>query len=220
MRDIILLDDTHLYLHDAGELLSDHIVRENDYFESDLLHYMADKYPQQDVILDIGANIGNHTVHFAQYLEYSTIIAFEPVQENLELLRLNTRHYPNIVIRNEAVGAFRGKVALSLNNTNMGACEVTTDTKDANLLGRRIIEQVRVDDLLLIPRVTLMKIDVEWYEPEVLKGAQAILSEDKPLILIEDIHGDYGKLLPPEYELFQAWIAHRTYLYGVPNESS
>lgn len=200
-------------------MLSDHIARESDYFEKDILEYMADKHPQQDVILDIGANIGNHTIYFSQYLEYSTIIAFEPVQENFELLRANTRYRSGIMLRNEAVGAFRGKVALTLNNTNMGACEVTADTKDATLLGRRIVQQVRVDDLLLIPKVTLMKIDVEWYEPEVLKGAQAILQEDHPLILIEDINTEYAKLLPPEYELLQAWIAHRTYLYGVPNDS-
>lgn len=211
MREITLLDDTKMLIHD-NEMLSGAIDRDKDYFEKEILEYMADKYPQQDVILDIGANIGNHTVYFAQYLEYSAIISFEPVFENFKLLDLNTCGFPNVLIRNEAVGRFRGRVSLSLNRENMGACEVyVDDTK-----GERYVNQVRVDDLLLNRPVTLMKIDVEWYEPEVLLGAKNILETDKPLILIEDANGVYADLLPKEYELIQAWLAHKTYLYGVP----
>jgi hypothetical protein len=98
----------------------------------------------------------------------------------------------------------------------MGACEV--DPVYDSEKGHRKVQQVRVDDLLLIPRITLMKIDVEWYEPNVLKGAQNIIESDKPLILMEDAEGTYAKLLPPEYELLQAWLAHKTYLFG-PRET-
>ncbi len=215
MREVTLLDDTRLYVHNEGEAFSDAVIRDRDYFEKEVLDYMAANYPQQDIILDIGANIGNHTVYFSQYLENRTIIAFEPVKENYELLKLNTDSLPNVLIRNEAVGAFRGLVGLTVNTTNMGACEI--DATYSTEKGHRRVPQVRVDDLLLIPQVTLMKIDVEWYEPQVLKGAQNILEQDKPLVLMEDAEGVYAELLPPEYELLQAWLAHKTYLYGVPN---
>lgn len=211
MREVTLVDDTHLYLHDEGEALSDAIARDNDYFEKEILEFMADKYPQQDIILDIGANIGNHTAYFAQYLENSLIIAFEPIVENYYLLRLNVKRYPNVFVRNEAVGAYRGSIHMQVNPGNMGACEVIAGPSGIK------VPQVKVDDLLLIRRVTLMKIDVEWYEPEVLKGATAILESDKPLVLIEDAESKYAELLPPDYELLQAWLAHKTYLYGVPN---
>lgn len=215
-REITLLDDTRLFLHDSGEALSDAIARDQDYFEKEILEYMSEHHPQQDVILDIGANIGNHTAYFAQYLEYSSIIAFEPVFENYQLLKLNTS-YPNIILRNEAVGRFRGNVYIRLNTGNMGACEIEPDITKTD--GTRRVSQVRVDDLLLVRPVTLIKIDVEWYEPEVLLGAKSILETDKPLLLIEDANGVYADLLPPEYELLQPWLAHKTYLYGVPNES-
>ena len=103
MRQVTLLDDTKLYLHPEGEALSDAIARDSDYFEKEILDYMAEHYPQQDVILDIGANIGNHTVYFSQYLENSAVIAFEPVFENYSLLNYNTRNLPNVLTRNEAV---------------------------------------------------------------------------------------------------------------------
>lgn len=212
MREITLLDQTNLWVHDEGEMLSDAIVRKQDYFEKEILEYMSDRYPQQEIILDIGANIGNHTLYFSQYLENIAVIAFEPIKENFALLRRNTHPYPNVVIRNEAVGASRGKVGMTLNRTNMGACQTSTDE---NGVDYRVVPQVRIDDLLLIPRVSLMKIDVEWYEPEVLKGAQNILETDKPLLLIEDAEGVYADLLPPDYELLEAWLNHKTYLFGV-----
>ena len=211
MREVTLLDDTRLFLHD-DEMLSNAIVREQDYFEREILDLLADKYPQQDVILDIGANIGNHTSYFAQYLEYSTIIAFEPVIDNYKLLRLNSS-YPNLILRNEAVGAYRGRAWMRLNPDNMGACEVVQDKRDEE--GLVPVNQVRIDDLLLLRPVTLMKIDVEWYEPEVLKGAKDILESDKPLVLMEGAEGVYADLLPSDYELLQAWLSHKTYLFGV-----
>lgn len=206
MRTITLLDDTVLRLHDVGEALSDHIAREQDYFERDLLDYVADKHPQHEVILDIGANIGNHTAYFAQYLEYSSIIAFEPIPENYNLLRQNIR-FPNTQLRNEAVGATREPLHMYKNSGNMGASQV-----DAN--GDIKVTQIRVDDLFLIKPVTLMKIDVEWYEPQVLAGATNIIAEDRPLILIEDTEEKYMSLLDSMgYQLEVVWPQHRTYLY-------
>ena len=210
MRKVTLLDDTILYVHDEGEAFSDVIASERDYFEKEVLEYMAANHPQQDIILDIGANIGNHALYFSQYLENRAVIAFEPVAENYELLKLNTHRIPNVLIRNEAVGAFRGGVGLTVNRADMSACEVSSQYNHEK--GHRKISQVRVDDLLLIPRVTLMKIDVAGYEPEVLKGAANILEQDKPLVLMED--GVHAELLPDDYYLLQAWIAHKTYLFG------
>ena len=212
MREVILLDDTRLYLHDEGEDLSNDIALKRDYFEKEILEYLAGRYPQQEIILDIGANIGNHSVYFSQYLENVAIIAFEPVVENYKLLTLNTRNLPNIITRNEAVGAFRGQVGLQVNQGNMGACEIQKEYSVER--GDRKVQQVRVDDLFLIPRVTLIKIDVEWYEPEVLAGAKAIIADDQPLILIEDANNTYGSLMPDNYVLLYPWVAHKTYLYG------
>src|SRR5688500_13427209 len=68
-------------------------------------------------------------------------------------------------------------------------------------------------DYLMFDDVTLIKIDVEWHEPFVLRGAAATIQRNKPLILIEDAAGDYGNLLP-DYKLLKAWKDHKTYLYG------
>lgn len=207
MRLIYLLDDTPFYVHDEAEDLSEAIIRDGDYFEREILDYLSGHHPQHEIILDVGANIGNHTCYFAQYLEYYNIIAFEPVPQNYEVLRQNTLKYPNIFTRNEAVGDVRKKVKIRINERNMGACEIRED-------GELVVQQVRIDDLLVRERVTLIKIDVEWYEPQVLLGAKNIIYEDKPLILLEDSEERYfGLMVDMGYEVEVSWPKHKTYLW-------
>jgi hypothetical protein len=50
------------------------------------------------VIIDAGANIGLASVYFAARFPEARIIAIEPENSNVELLRLNTREYPNVVV--------------------------------------------------------------------------------------------------------------------------
>lgn len=206
MRQIQLGQDS-FYLHDSGEALSDHIVREQNFFEIDILNYVKEKFPKHNVILDVGANIGNHTLYFWRNLEFNKIIAFEPVPENFELLKKNVAGLADVMIRREAVGDGSVDVMMTKNWTNMGACEVSPS-------GDVAVHQIKLDDLLVDP-VTLIKIDVEWYEPFVLLGARHLIEQDRPLILIEDSKQEYGDLLPSYYKMIRAWPEHRTYLYGV-----
>lgn len=208
MRTIRLQDDTVFYLHDAGELLSDAIVRDNDYFESEILYYLADKHPQQDVILDVGANIGNHTVYFAQYLEYSKIYCFEPVLDNYNILLKNVEKLPNIETRMVAVGDKEGQVFIDINRTNMGASEITK-TENEYPIKQICLDGQDFED------VTFIKIDVEWYEPRVLMGAKHLIKKYKPIILIEDATGEgtRGILEHLGYEREVGWPEHKTYLY-------
>ena len=96
----------------------------------------------------------------------------------------------------------------------MGACEISEE--DPN--GERVYVDT-IDDISywIHPKgkITLLKIDVEWHEPQVLKGAERVLREDKPLVLIEDTDRQYEKLFPENYKLLYEWKHHNTYLYGV-----
>lgn len=207
MRTVTLKDGNVLHLHGDVDQLSNRILSDEDYFEKDILLYLEKNYPEQNVILDVGANIGNHTVFFATHFRYNKIIAFEPIPENYVLLEKNTRPFYSVSIRRVAIGDGDLSIRMRIDRENMGACEVTPE-------GDVHVEQIRLDDLFVDP-VTLIKIDVEWYEPFVLLGAKSLIEEDKPLILIEDTNQEYGDLLPNYYKLIQAWPEHRTYLYGV-----
>lgn len=187
-----------------NEDFSNHIRRETDFFESEILDFLQDYHHHQDIILDIGANIGNHSVFFANFLSYTSIICFEPILANFELLKRNMAPYENIGLVNSALGDFTGELHMSPNFDNMGAGHVDTN-------GDIIVKTTSLDRLH-IDNVSLMKIDVEEHEPEVLMGAKETIFRCHPLILIEDWHDSYAALLP-DYELEKGWPHHQTFLY-------
>jgi FkbM family methyltransferase len=193
------------------EALSDHIRATGDFFEAEILDYIRDKYPDHRTIVDIGANIGNHSVYFANFLKYEAILAFEPLAENFELLKRNLVKYEGIGAVQNAVGNYTGVAHMTKNISNMGAGEIQEN-------GEIPVPIIALDRIGL-QDVTLMKIDVEWYEPQVLEGAQDTIFKCKPLILIEDANNAYGPLLP-DYELIKAWPHHKTYLYGWKNATA
>ena len=71
--------------------------------------------------LDIGANIGNHTIFFAEI--FAKVIAFEPNPKTHSVLIINTNNLNNVVCL--MVGASSRKTTLnfSVNELNMGGLE-------------------------------------------------------------------------------------------------
>lgn len=205
-RQITIDEDVELLVHDEGEMFSDALVRDKNFYEYDILEYIRENYPVHECILDVGANIGNHSLYFDKYLDYKSVVAFEPVPDNFNLLKENTKKSYSIWCRPEAVGEFTGTVNMRINRSNMGACEV-----DPN--GSLKVHQVKLNDIF-VPQVTLIKLDTEWSEPGVLEGARDLILEDQPLILIEDVNNQYGALLPSFYRMIKGWDHHKTYLYG------
>lgn len=190
-------------LHE-NEDLSNHIRSTRDFFEPDILDYIRDNHGNHGTIVDIGANIGNHSVYFANFLRYETLICFEPIEENYRLLERNMGKYGGIGLAQSAVGNFTGITRMRINRSNMGASEIRAD-------GETEVSIIALDRVHL-HHVTLMKIDVEWHEPEVIEGAQDTIYRCKPLILLEDANFEYAKLLPG-YKIERAWPQHKTYLY-------
>lgn len=204
---MVLLRGAELKLHEFGEALSEHIRRENDYFEAEILDYIQGNFPVHGTIVDIGANIGNHSLYFARYLKYRQILAFEPVPDNYILLVSNVARYNGFYPFKFAISNQEKLIHLRPNRTNMGASEVIENPESSD------VEVIALPlDRFSLYDVTLMKIDVEWHEPQVLQGAYTTIEKNKPLILIEDSNKEYEKLLP-HYECIMAWDHHKTYLY-------
>ncbi len=132
-----------------------------------------------DTVVDIGANLGTHTVQYAKKVgPMGRVFAFEPYVPSFVCLAVNCRDLPQVELFNYALGNFRGDVSLQLpSDTNMGT--VCVDKSSAgDTMGRRL------DDLFL-PRCDFIKIDVEGFEPNVIAGALATIKRFKPVMFIE-----------------------------------
>ncbi len=135
-----------------------------------------------DVVLDIGANIGMFTIKAAQNIgENGRILAIEPEVKNIILLKENTKDLKNVFIITRAVGNTTGEedlLVFPLSGTHFIAPGVKPNT------GQKI-KRVKIDKIDNIVRefgldiINFVKIDVEGWEMQVLKGAENSLGKIK-----------------------------------------
>jgi len=105
---------------------------------------------------------------------------FSDLQENIDLNGLT-----NITVNNQACGATEGEIAISAGpDNNPGMARVGS--------GDTYVKMVTLDKAFESKKVGLIKMDVEGFEAEVLKGAIKILKRDKPVLLVEILSGAQG----------------------------
>jgi FkbM family methyltransferase len=139
------------------------------------------------IFIDVGANLGWHAVHAAQHTSVETVVAFEPDPFNVWLLDRNMTEngVENIIVSNAAVGAQSGSIRLHrYKSSNYGRHSLLADYG----YGSRMVPIVDLDSALdqlgLADRpVTVLKIDVEGYEPAVIAGATKTLERTGAVIL-------------------------------------
>lgn len=128
--------------------------------------------------LDIGANVGFMSMAMESLgLE---VIAFEPQPEIYGLLRKNIRgNCMNVALGNVVDMVKMPRISYSRNG-NYGGCGIGMKSE----LGTINVSCIRLDDLGLRPG--FVKIDVEGYELEVLRGGRETILAYKPIMYIED----------------------------------
>lgn len=153
------------------------------------------------VCLDIGANIGNHALFFAD--RFDEVLAFEPNPRTFGLLQFNAALRRNIVCFNFGLSDVEGTARLTVPTENIG---MATLHASAGLGGAAVdCELRRLDglDLLAQRRVAMIKIDVEGHELAVLRGAAALLARDRPVVVFEQTPGDIDGGTSPAIELLR-----------------
>lgn len=140
------------------------------------------------VALDIGANIGNHTVVLAKYCR--KVHAFEPQLRTGIRLRDNVRlnGLKNVVLHDVGLSDQEGMERLYLASSGTGG--QSTFVPDLAHAGGKCVDlPVRRGDELLrecgVDRVHLIKLDVEGFEARVLAGLAGTIARDHPLIFME-----------------------------------
>lgn len=139
------------------------------------------------LFVDVGANIGWHVLHAAKSGKVTGVVAFEPDPVNLSLLdrNLSANAESNVVLIGAAVGARRGTIRLHRYKTsNMGRHSTLTDYG----YGSRIVPLIDLDGALddlgfAGNEISVLKIDVEGGEPDVIAGAGRASKRTRAVIL-------------------------------------
>ena len=140
------------------------------------------------VVLDIGANIGSHSLFFAQSVGPGGILmAFEPQRILFQMLCANMalNGVINSYCYNTAVGSSSGTLIVPTLDygaeNNFGGLSLNADYS-----GQGEQTGILAIDNLKLPQCHFIKIDVEGMELEVLKGAEETINRCRPLLYVEN----------------------------------
>ncbi|QNO14462.1 FkbM family methyltransferase [Alkalicella caledoniensis] len=151
------------------------------FYEKQMLEDIESRIKPGSVIVDIGANIGNHTVFFGKFCNPNKVHAFEPQPDVYQILTNNIEHnnLQQIVnCYNFGIGESQSRANLIKNKENLGMAKLI-DNSEGN------VQVFALDDVIIDEKVDLMKIDVEGMEMQVLKGSKRIIELFRPIIYIE-----------------------------------
>lgn len=159
------------------------------FYELDSLIYLSNLLNRFDneemVILDAGANIGNHTLFFSSQIEDSHLVAFEMNPETFEYLRDNVERnsLKNVTIVNNGLSNEERQCAIIERTRDpLGGAQVDL-SRDGS------VQLTTIDKFFenFEPAgpVRLLKLDVEGHELQCLNGAKEFLRRERPLIFLE-----------------------------------
>jgi FkbM family methyltransferase len=166
----VMVNDTHLsrWVEQDGRL--DHA--------RDYIAKFKHLIPEGGTVIDCGTSIGDHTVTYASYVgPNGKVFGFEANPDVAECCALNLAIYPWASIRNQGLSDDYGTAGIDI-NPNVGASRLTKEGRSVML--------VPLDSILdELTRCDFIKVDIEGFEPKMLKGAEAIISKFHPAILME-----------------------------------
>lgn len=146
-------------------------------------------------VVEVGANMGAHSVALARACAPGLFYAFEPQPRLFQVLCANlalndianARAYP------DALGEGEGEATVPLvdysQDGNFGGISLGT----AGESGIKV--RVRTLDSFDLPQLGLLKVDVEGFEAQVIRGALATIARCRPVIYIENDRKEKQKAL-------------------------
>ncbi len=151
------------------------------------------------VALDIGANVGHHSLYMASFC--AQVHAFEPYEKVASAIDDKIRRNSLQHVHVHRVGLSDQERVLDFYapqgvNTGTGTFVATHEAQNNSLVGQ--LRVVKADDYLAslqLQRVDLIKIDVEGFELSVLRGLPETLRRHRPVVMLE-LSDDARRSLP------------------------
>jgi FkbM family methyltransferase len=174
--------------------------------------------PQGGVALDVGANIGAHTVPMARIVGASgMVVAFEPQRILYQMLCANLalNALPNVWTFLAGAGRTPGTMRVPPLNydaaNNFGGISLSGGAEGE-------IVQIMTLDSLTLPACHFIKIDVEGMESEVIAGAHSLIAKWRPLLYVEnDRHPKSAPLIADLLALQYRLYWHLSTLFNAGN---
>ena len=183
--DIFRIGETKFYVPNYPmDDIQKRIVDDENFYEINELKKVDELLPNNPVILDIGANIGSHTLYWTlkSPKKAKHVYAFEVIDETYNILKRNieiNNLQNRVTAFNFGLSNVNSSAKIKQKSSSFESCCAIMEQ------GEGIYRFKRLDDVNIKEKVDFVKIDVEGQEVKVIEGAKKFLAKNKPLIWVE-----------------------------------
>jgi len=167
-----------------------------------LLHFLRTK----DTFFDVGANVGSYTL-LASGVCRSKTRSFEPVPSTYHILKenINLNNLNNLVtIENKGVGSEAGNLRFTVKEDTTNHV-ILEDQETQNTV---LVPIITLDNYYPASKPCLIKIDVEGFETEVLKGATQILCDETLKAIIIELNGSGERYGHDDHQIHEKLLVY------------
>jgi FkbM family methyltransferase len=188
-------------------------------FEPEMVVLFKSLIRSNDVVLDVGANIGCTSILFGNLAE--KVYCFEPSPTTFGYLEKNVKNarLDRVTPVNVGLGKESGMFELTFSQSDRSGGFVSNVTSASQ--GHQV-EQIKIikgDDFMKeskVPKIDFIKIDVEGFEKSVIEGLSATIARDQPIVVLELNHWCLNALqrtsVPDFFDFLRSVFPH---LYAV-----
>lgn len=149
--------------------------------------WLNENMPRGGIMLDVGANIGNHSVFLSEH--FDAIHALEPNPRTFAVLAMNASLASNVYCHKIGASDVNGSLTFLQEQENVGHSRIVETGIYDNTIS---VDCWRLDDYFTGPEhISLVKIDVEGHEVRAIAGMEEILSRFSPLVVFEQDVGAF-----------------------------
>jgi len=210
-RIFYLISRNNFIYRVAKRLVFDHRGENNCEIDTNGEMLVLKKYLcENEVIFDVGANVGDWTKTVLDIIPNAKVHCFEPGRSTYSKLEQNIDS-KNVVFNNFGLGSANEEKAFYIfdNDSTVNSLYLRDELVNKNKVVTEKVAIKKLDDYCSdnkIQKIDFLKIDVEGNEMEVLKGAKRMLEENNIKIIQLEYGGTYidaGILLKDLFDFFK-----------------
>jgi FkbM family methyltransferase len=174
-----------------------------------------------DTLIDVGANQGQFALSWKKFNPKSKVFCFEPVPETFRQLKINTSNYKDIHVFNLGLGSTSGKLTIHKNGHSHASSFLRVSTFQKVHIPKTSFEKLEEVDVSTLDEMcstfeplgkSVLKLDVQGFEKEVLSGGGTLLKHIDYLIIEMSFQPMYeGEMLFDEMNDFLKRLGFEIY---------